>query len=93
MQNEKTSTESEKDLSKVIKIDEARIHSHLDSMVRDTVEETLNKMLGEEADRLCNAERYEHTEVRKDTRAGYYNRKLHVIVKKKSKFDASLKTV
>ena len=64
MKNEKTSAELEKDLSKVIKIDEARIHSHLDSMVRDTVEETLNKMLGEEADRLCNAERYQHTEAR-----------------------------
>ena len=65
-------------MSKVIKIDEAKIHSHLDSMVRDTVEETLNKMLGEEADRLCHAERYQHTEARKDTRAGYYKRKLHV---------------
>ena len=62
----------------MIKIDEAKIHSHLDSMVRDTVEETLNKMLGEEADRLCHAERYEHTEARKDTRAGYYKRQLHV---------------
>jgi putative transposase len=78
MKNEKRSAELEKDLSKVIKIDQARIHSHLDLMVRDTVEETLNKMLNEEADRLCNAERYEHTEARKDTRAGYYNRKLHV---------------
>lgn len=63
---------------KVIKFDEARIHSHLESMVRDTVEETLNKMLNEETDRLCNAERYEHTEPGKDTRAGYYKRKLHV---------------
>jgi hypothetical protein len=36
MKNEKTSAELEKDLSKVIKIDETRIHPHLDSMVRDT---------------------------------------------------------
>lgn len=78
MNNEKTSTQSEKDLNRVIKIDEAQIHSHLDSMVRETVEETLNKMLNEEADRLCNAQRYEHTESRKDTRAGHYHRKLHV---------------
>ncbi|HOL32670.1 MAG TPA: hypothetical protein PK052_11905 [Anaerohalosphaeraceae bacterium] len=35
----------------VIKIDAAQIHSHLDSMVRSTVEETLNKLLDEEADR------------------------------------------
>ena len=57
---------------------EAQIHSHLDSMVRETVEETLNRMLNEEADRLCNAQRYEHTDSRKDTRAGHYHRKLHV---------------
>jgi transposase-like protein len=78
MKNEKTSVQSEKDLNKVIKIDEAQIHSHLDSMVRETVEETLNKMLNEEADRLCNAQRYEHTDSRKDTRAGHYHRRLHV---------------
>jgi transposase-like protein len=35
-------------------------------------------MLDEEADRLCNAQRYEHSEQRADTRAGHYNRKLHV---------------
>jgi len=78
MRNEQTSAESEKSLNKVIKIDEAQIHSHLDSMVRDTVEQTLNKMLSEEADRLCNAQRYEHTDSRTDTRAGHYHRRLHV---------------
>ena len=78
MKDKETSTNLEKNLNRVIKIDEARIHSHLDSMVRDTVEETLNKMLNEEADQLCNAQRYEHTDSRKDTRAGHYNRKLHV---------------
>jgi len=66
-----------KNLNRVIKIDEARIHSHLDEMVRDTVQETLNKMLDAEADRLCNAKRYEHTDSRVDSRAGSYNRKLH----------------
>jgi hypothetical protein len=45
MKDEKRSAELEKNLSKVIKIDEAKIHSHLDSLVRDTVEETLNKIL------------------------------------------------
>ncbi len=30
-----------------------------------------------EADRLCNAERYERTEALRDTRAGSYERKLH----------------
>lgn len=35
----------EKSLHGVIKIDAAQIHSHLDSMVRSTVEQTLNKLL------------------------------------------------
>ena len=51
-------------MNRVIKIDEVRIHSHLDEMVRDTVEDTLDKLLDTEADRLCNAQRYEHTDTR-----------------------------
>jgi transposase-like protein len=64
-------------LSKVIKIDEARIQSHLDQIVRSTVEETLNELLSAEADRLCNAKRYEHVEERTDLRAGHYSRTVH----------------
>jgi len=37
----------------------------------------LNNMLQAEADRLCNAERYQRSSARKDTRAGHYERKLH----------------
>ena len=33
-------------------------------MVRGTVEETLNALLDAEADRLCNAQRYERSEAR-----------------------------
>ena len=33
-------------------------------------------MLEAEADRLCNAERYERTAARRDQRAGSYDRKL-----------------
>jgi len=76
MNQKKESTQQVKNLNRVIKIDQAQIHSHLDEMVRDTVEETINKMLDAEADRLCNAQRYEHTEARTDTRAGSYHRKL-----------------
>ena len=36
----------------------------------------LNALLEAEADRLCNAQRYERSEVRRDTRAGHYERKL-----------------
>lgn len=64
-------------MGEVIKIDETKIQDHLGELVRGTVEETLNKMLDAEADQLCNAERYERTQARTDTRAGYYQRKLH----------------
>ena len=61
----------------VIRIDEERIKDHLGRIVRGTVEDTLNALLDAEADRLCNATRYERTEVRRDMRAGSYRRKLH----------------
>lgn len=76
MQNS-TSASAEKNLSQVIKIDEAQIQQHLGEMVRSTVEQTLNGLLDAEADQLCNARRYEHTEGRTDQRAGHYQRKLH----------------
>ena len=63
-------------LGNVITIDDERIKSHLDRVVRGSVEETLNALLDAEADRLCNAQRYERTEARRDTRAGHYERKL-----------------
>ena len=61
---------------KIIQVNEAEIKEHLGEIVRGTVQETLNQLLEEEADRLCNAKRYERTEGRKDTRAGHYQRKL-----------------
>jgi putative transposase len=68
--------ESDKNVptGKIIQVDERLVQDKLSEIVRGTVEETLNAMLDAEADRLCNAERYEHTEARKDTRAGYYER-------------------
>jgi hypothetical protein len=54
-------------LSNVITIDDERIKSHLDRVVRGSVEETLNALLDAEADRLCNAQRYERSEARRDT--------------------------
>ncbi|MEM1370038.1 MAG: IS256 family transposase [Cyanobacteria bacterium P01_H01_bin.15] len=69
--------DSTKPLSKVIRIDESEIRGHLDEMVRGTVEETLNAMLDAEADEMCNAQRYEHSPDRVDTRAGSYKRTLH----------------
>jgi putative transposase len=63
-------------LGNVITIDDEGIKSHLDRVVRGSVEETLNALLDAEADRLCNAQRYERSEARRDTRAGHYERKL-----------------
>jgi putative transposase len=64
----------------VIKIDEAQLHKHLDQIVRDSVEETLNGLLDAEADQLCGAKRYERSPDRVDTRAGSYTRKLQTRV-------------
>jgi putative transposase len=52
-------------LNNVITIE--RIKSHLDRVVRGTVEETLNALLDAEADRLCNAQRYERSASRRDS--------------------------
>src|SRR5258708_7068487 len=63
-------------LNNVITIDDERIKSHLERVVRGTVEERLNALLDAEGDRLCNAHRYERSEARRDTRAGHYERGL-----------------
>ena len=63
-------------LDKVIRIDEAQVQAHLSEMVRSSVEETLNALLDAEADRLCQAKRYERTAARQDTRARSYPREL-----------------
>lgn len=66
-----------KPLGDVIAINEGLIKDHLNKVVLTTVEETLNALLDAEADQLCGAKRYEHSEDRKDTRAGHYERQLH----------------
>ena len=63
-------------MEKIIEVNEQFIKDQLGELVRGSVEETLNGLLDKEADGLCNAERYEHTEARTDTRAGHYERKL-----------------
>lgn len=64
---------------KIIEVNEEKIKQHLGSFVRETIEETLNAMLDAEADKICNAQRYEHNPERKDSRAGHYERKLHTV--------------
>ena len=60
----------------IIHVDEGKIRSHVDEVVRNTVEETLNTLLEAEADQLCGAGRYEHSPERLDTRSGHYRRQL-----------------
>jgi putative transposase len=63
--------------AQIIQLNESAVRDHLGEMVRNTVEDTLNNMLDSEADRLCNAEKYQRHDARTDTRAGHYQRKLH----------------
>ena len=43
-----TSVQEPEDLSQIIKIDKAKVRSHLHDLVRRTVQETLNEMLDAE---------------------------------------------
>jgi putative transposase len=60
----------------MIQIDEKQVRSHLDQVVVSAVEETLNSLLEQEADRLCQASRYERNADRKGYRSGSYERKM-----------------
>lgn len=62
--------------NKIIQFNEDAIKQELGDLVRQSVEDTLNAMLDEEANRLTNATRYQRTEGRTDTRAGHYKRNL-----------------
>ena len=46
-------------IREAIKIDDEAVRAHLDELVRSTVEETLNRLLDAEADRLSGVKRYE----------------------------------
>jgi putative transposase len=74
--NKPALTNKEAKAGQIIRIEQEQLHKHLDKIVRGTVEQTLNELLDAEADRLCQAGRYERSEARKDTRAGHYTRNL-----------------
>ena len=59
---------------KLIEIDQGQLERHVDGLVRDAVEDTLNALLDAEADALCGARRYERSPDRTDYRAGSYAR-------------------
>ena len=50
--NRKGEAAETKKSSQIIKIEEEKLHNHLDEVVRGTVEETLNALLQVEADAL-----------------------------------------
>jgi transposase-like protein len=62
---------------KLIEIDQGQLRQHVDCVVRDAVEETLNALLDAEADALCGAKKYERSPERTDYRAGSYTRTFH----------------
>ncbi|PJZ51247.1 IS256 family transposase [Leptospira adleri] len=66
--------EEEKSHLKAIQVDETQLKKDLSELVRGSVEETLNALLDAEADKLCNATKYERNPDRVDTRAGSYSR-------------------
>jgi len=76
IKQQRTSEKSNENLSEILKVDQNQVKAQLGAMVRQSVEDTLNGLLDAEADRLCNAARYEHSDLRKDTRAGHYDRKF-----------------
>ena len=61
---------------KIVQFDEQVIKSQLAELVRQSVEETLNALLEEEATRLLNAESYERCDEREGYRAGHYSRNI-----------------
>ena len=99
VEQDRTSVQESEDLSQIIKIDEAKVSSHLGDLVRRTVEETLNDMLDTEAQEMCQAGRYERSEARQNSRAGFYQRKLqtqagevqlHVPKLRQAKFETAI---
>ena len=63
-------------LTAAFSVDVEKVRGHLDQVVRASVEQTLNALLDAEAERVCQAGRYERSPERQDTRAGSYERKL-----------------
>ena len=59
-----------------MQFDQAMFESRPDRMVREKVEQIVNRMLDAEADEIASASRYERTGGRKAYRAGHYGRRV-----------------
>lgn len=62
---------------KIVQLNEEVIKGQIKELVRSSVEETLNELLGKEAESLTQAARYERSEVRQGYRSGHYDRESH----------------
>jgi transposase-like protein len=60
----------------IIQLNEEIIKVELKELVRNSVAETLNKLLDQEAKELTGAAKYERTESRQGYRSGHYDRRL-----------------
>ena len=61
---------------KIVQLNEKVIKDQLKELVRGSVEETLNELLEQEAEKLTQAARYERNEARQGYRSGHYDRNL-----------------
>ena len=61
---------------KIVTLNEEVIKGQLKELVRGSVEETLNELLDQEAEKLTQAARYERNEARQGYRSGHYDRNL-----------------
>ena len=61
---------------KIVQLNEEVIKGQLKELVRGSVEETLNELLEQEAEKLTQAARYERNEARQGYRSGHYSRNL-----------------
>ena len=58
----------------IVQLNEAAIKGELKTLVKNSVEETLNALLEHEADELVKADRYERSNQRQGYRSGHYQR-------------------
>ena len=61
---------------KIVQLNEEVIKGQLKELVRGSVEETLNELLEQEAEKLTQVARYERSEARQGYRSGHYDRNL-----------------
>ena len=60
----------------MVQLNEEVIKGQIKELVRGSVEETLNELLEQEAEKLTQAARYERNEARQGYRSGHYDRNL-----------------